>query len=517
MRKLLLSSILIVVAALVFAQTPNQFKYQAVLRNADGTIMVEENVTIIISILKSDLTTSVFDETHTIATSSQGLINLNIGSKEDLSAINWTLDEYFIKVSVNGTVIGTSQLLSVPYALHAKTVENLTETDPEFTAWDKDYTDLTNLPTIPSNVSELTNDAGYLNQDTTLDETEVDAMVANNGYLVSVGLDDAYNIGNTITTDAGPFTVAGTDGIISTGTLDSGSDLTISGEGTRLIWYPKKGAFRAGNVYGPVWDDVNIGYNSAAFGNTTRASGKSSTAMGYGTSASGDYSTAMGYSTTASGYNSIAMGDFTKASGDYSTAMGYSTKAFGERSIAMGSYIAVEGEYSVGIGLNFAAHTVAQDNTLAIMGGFVKIATSHHDANYELSVPDIYVEGTVNANNLSERSDRHLKQNIHPLENGLQKVMQLQGVSFQWKESAINEDGIVNGNNIGVIAQEIEEVLPELVNTDSNGYKSVQYSKISAVLIEAVKELKEQKDKEIEELQEIITELSQRIETLENK
>ena len=127
MKKILLSLIVITVSVFLFAQTPNQFKYQAVLRNTDGTIMAEESVTIIISILKSDLTTSVFEETHNITTTTLGLINLNIGSKEDLSVVDWTLDEYFIEISVNETVIGTNQLLSVPYALHAKTAETISE------------------------------------------------------------------------------------------------------------------------------------------------------------------------------------------------------------------------------------------------------------------------------------------------------------------------------------------------------------------------------------------------------
>ena len=151
MKKVLLSLIGMIACISLFAQTPNQFKYQAVLRNADGTIMAEENVDIIISILKSDLTTSVFNETHSITTTSQGLVNLSIGSIEDLSTVDFSADTYFVEINVNGTVMGTSQLLSVPYALYAKTADSIsdgiTETDPVFGAWDKDYADLINAPT----------------------------------------------------------------------------------------------------------------------------------------------------------------------------------------------------------------------------------------------------------------------------------------------------------------------------------------------------------------------------------
>lgn len=124
----------------IMAQTPNQFKYQAVLRNADGTIMAEESVEVDISILQGTATgTSVFDETHNLTTTAQGLINLNIGSESDLSTVDFSADTYFIKISLNSILMGTSQLLSVPYALQAKTAENV---------FSGSYTDLTDQPTL---------------------------------------------------------------------------------------------------------------------------------------------------------------------------------------------------------------------------------------------------------------------------------------------------------------------------------------------------------------------------------
>ncbi len=91
------------------------------------------------------------------------------------------------------------------------------------------------------------------------------------------------------------------------GSLFTGS-IPAEGRGTRLMWYPGKAAFRAGQVNGTQWDDVNVGFIS--------------TAMGVGTTASGDASTAMGNGTTASGFSSTAMGSGTTASGNHSTAMG---------------------------------------------------------------------------------------------------------------------------------------------------------------------------------------------------
>jgi len=110
----------------IFAQSPNQFKYQAVLRNADGNIIADETVDVDISILQGSTSgISVFDESHNVTTTEQGIININIGSVNNMGDIAWDEDSYFIKITVNGIEMGVSQLLSVPYALFAKTAENV--------------------------------------------------------------------------------------------------------------------------------------------------------------------------------------------------------------------------------------------------------------------------------------------------------------------------------------------------------------------------------------------------------
>ena len=86
---------------------------------------------------------------------------------------------------------------------------------------------------------------------------------------------------------------ATTNGFAVTGAEASG-DIPISGAGTRLMWYPGKAAFRAGDVSGTQWDDANIAVFSTAMGQNPIASGQSSTAMGGATTASGFISTAMG-------------------------------------------------------------------------------------------------------------------------------------------------------------------------------------------------------------------------------
>jgi hypothetical protein len=100
-------------------------------------------------------------------------------------------------------------------------------------------------------------------------------------------------------------------------------------------------------------------------------------------------------------------------------------------------------------------------------------------------------------------SDKRLKENIKPLDNALGKVLKISGVEFDWKELTEEEKKTIHGNeghDIGVIAQEIEEVLPEVVTTRDNGYKAVKYEKIVPLLIEAIKEQQEQINKLEEKL-----------------
>ncbi len=98
-------------------------------------------------------------------------------------------------------------------------------------------------------------------------------------------------------------------------------------------------------------------------------------------------------------------------------------------------------------------------------------------------------------------SDKSLKENIKNIENPLEKISQINGVTFDWTEDYIKQHGgedkyFVRKNDVGVIAQEIEKVLPQVVATRENGIKAVKYDRIVALLIESIKELK----KEIEEL-----------------
>jgi len=87
-------------------------------------------------------------------------------------------------------------------------------------------------------------------------------------------------------------------------------------------------------------------------------------------------------------------------------------------------------------------------------------------------------------------SDKHLKDNIIPISNPIEKLLQIGGYTFEWNK----KQDTYNGQDVGVIAQEIEKVLPEIVEERENGYKAVKYEKIVPLLIEAIKDQQKQID-----------------------
>lgn len=134
MKNLIVCILLFLITSTAFSQSPTSFKYQAIARNSSGAIIANQNISFKISILKGSIGgTSVYTETHNATSNQFGLVNLEIGKGSVVSgtiaAIAWHTDSYFIQVEMDATggtnyiVMGTSQLLSVPYALHATTAD----------------------------------------------------------------------------------------------------------------------------------------------------------------------------------------------------------------------------------------------------------------------------------------------------------------------------------------------------------------------------------------------------------
>jgi hypothetical protein len=401
----------------------------------------------------------------------------------------------------------------------------------------------------------------------------------------------------------------------------------ISGQGTRLMWYPQKAAFRAGWVVNNYWDKDSIGRFSFAANYNTKAKGLASTSMGFSTSALGDESTSMGLSTFAYGEASLSTGYNNFANGTATAVMGRDNIANSDFSMVVGRFndigstgrlfeigkgtadndrsnaltvlingnigigtatpgfplnfpntlgdkislygnngnhygfgiqgsllqihsetfatdiafgygssasfienVRLKGNGNVGIGnsnptrpLSFPAALgekillypgpngetgigvygnelrLHADNTVGKIsfgtqtnaGVYSENALAQRNGVYAFSVlGSLWVNGTTYA------SDERFKQNITTIASPLQKLMQLNGVEYEMKTAEFDTYHFQPGRQMGLLAQNVETVVPEAVN-EKDGYKGVDYARLVPLLIEAIKEQQQQRNKDL--------------------
>ncbi len=313
------------------------------------------------------------------------------------------------------------------------------------------------------------------------------------------------------------------------------------------------------------YNTIASGIGATALGFETTTSGGGSTAMGYNTIASGLYTTAMGQFTTASGIRSTAMGFYTTASGNSSTAMGsyVSTNnnpgsfVYGDISPFAFTNSTASNQFmvrSAGGYVFYSDALMTAANTMAFNNGQLGIGNNSPNAplafanatgrkislydgglnNYyglgvESGQLQIYTDGagakisfgyytagtfaermylnnssgilTVNGTNYP--SDARYKKQISLLQNPIQKIMAIKGVEYFMRTDEFPAKHFDTKLQVGLIAQDVEKVLPQAVQTDSEGYKSVDYAKVVPLLIEGMKE----QQKQIEELKLLVQKL----------
>ncbi len=327
-------------------------------------------------------------------------------------------------------------------------------------------------------------------------------------------------------------------------------------QSARMFFDKSSGAFRAGLANGGQWDSFSVGSASAAFGIRTIASGVTSFAVGYEGQATGNYSVSIGDG-LASGEYSRSLGKSTQATGNYSVAMGFGGLASGTYSTTLGGGSTASGVGSFAAGLNCVALSYGEivlgvnatqsspasaiafspgDRLFVIGNGtgsggavsdaLVMLKNGNTTLNGQLTIDADNVSGTGEpytlpgqdgntstfivtdgngntswtnqvsdltvTNTFTNLSDKRLKHDFKPLIGSAARLQKLNAFNYRWN-SISKQDTVAL--QTGLIAQEVEKIFPELVKTDNEGFKSINYIGLIPHLIEAVKELKRENDR----------------------
>jgi hypothetical protein len=242
MKRLFTLLVTVLITVSIFSQSPEKMSYQAVVRNASGNLVVNSTVGMRIQILQTSETgPAVYVETHSPATNVNGLVTLVIGGGTvvfgTFAGINWANGPYFINVGtdvtggINYTLTGVSQILSVPYALHAKSVASYPEIDPLFSVHPaKSITGV--------NITEW-NSAFSWGNHASFGYAVLPTQAGNNGkYLITNGTYPSWGALATVATNGSYNDLANkptTDG--SETKITAGTGITLTGAGTTASPY----------------------------------------------------------------------------------------------------------------------------------------------------------------------------------------------------------------------------------------------------------------------------------------
>lgn len=429
MNKFLLSSIMLLLSITNVYSNSDYINFQAVIRDSTG-IVPNKQIGLRISLFIDGVTgQQIFREVHHPTTDANGIATIQIGNGQSTLGsykdINWAVGDKFIQVecSINNnsnyTIIGSSQLVSVPLALMAKNIpDSLKYTAGDGIAISSDkmvtnskpdrevtltgsngiaikgkYPNFTIEGSGSSGGGAYTAGDGISISNNKITNTKPDqtiSLTAGNGINIS-GVYPNWTITNTGNGTGGGSGLSAFDStdllIKGANVISSGNcNTALNGSGARMLWFGAQAAFRAGwtgddaanNISHSVWDCDSVGLYSAAFGNSNLAKGFHSFAIGKYNRATGMSAFAAGNKNVVSGLNSASFGSSNILSisasnslvlgtentidAQNSLALGASNYLKGAQSLANGESNEVHGQNSAGIGYGnyiFANSSVA--------------------------------------------------------------------------------------------------------------------------------------------------------------
>jgi hypothetical protein len=424
----------------VQGQVPNRFNFQGVARDAVGKVLVNQLIVLDIYIAPDDpLDTYLYNEVHTITTNPSGTFNITIGSL--------------------GNTGNQGDLLAAQWGTKTYSLQIFLYTNPQANPVDLGKTQLVSVPfSIYSDKANLAKSADLAK--------ESEKWVAE-------------------------FPV------IQTGTANSPS-LPNVGFGNKLIWYPRKAAFRSGSVTGNQWEDGQIGINSFAAGLDVIALGAQSVTLGNGLISKANGGVVLGSFNNNSDNPDGSSNDriFQIGNGLNDANRTNALTILKSGNVGIGSNTTVP-EYRLDVGGRMRVkHTAGQtsgiyfSSTVGDEAAFVGMKTNSEIGFFTGGDWRFWVNEQGNGflnGNIIQTSDRRLKRDFSPVSNSLSKLTNLTGQHYFWKDTAKSQE-----LQTGLIAQEVEQYFPELVTTDDKGFKAVNYIGLIPHLIESVKTLKAQ-------------------------
>lgn len=413
-----------------------------------------------------------------MVTVEEGRYSVLLGSGTTLDGIEFTGDRWLaLHVTGQSEMAPRYRLATSPFSLRAKVADSVASLAPE-------SIDSSSIKNSSLSLLDLSGGGAAVNQvlKWTGDEWQPfdDAIGAGydywsrSGNLVYVGDTlDSVSIGSD--TALAPLYVDGTariTGALVTGASnyqDSSHWLGAIVGGTMHTTYDNY-AFLGGGFYNCARYCTAIvgGNNSCAHGSNSFVGGGVSNFIG----ANGDQS-------------AILAGESNSVNGDYSVAAGYRASVVGD-----GSFVFADNSSS-----SFFESTANWQ--------FLIRASNGVGINTASPSEELDVNGDIRCVSLTQTSDARFKKNVRSIDQPLARLMSLHGVRFDWDQEAESAPNLSDQPQIGLIAQEVEQQFPELVATDNQGYKSVDYGKMTAVLLEAVKELQLQNEKLSERVKEL--------------
>jgi hypothetical protein len=517
MKKLFTLLVMTAMTLVVIAQSPQKMSYQFVVRDAGGVLKANQSVGIKISILQGSASgTVIYTETQTTTTNANGLVSIEIGGGTGFDAINWASGPYYMKTETDPsggtsyTIVGTSQLLSVPYALYSNNAGAATETDPIFVASSAHGitgSNITNWNTAYGwgNHAGLYRPISWVPSWSDVTGKPAFATVATSGSYNDLSNKPTILNSQWITNGSNIYYSAGSVGI---GMAPQDQKLEILG-GTESY------ATFFNNTSGTTteYDGLMIGTraadNSAWFrncengadyfctNNTTRLFIGADGRIGIGTEIPAGILNIKGntnalYPTLllteiVDGYSRLTFKNTVNDTKNWTIA-GWSTGSdnnsrlnfYYDNGVTGTNFMSIDGNGNVGIGTMTPGYKLTVNGTAWCSSG------------------------------AWTGSDIRWKRNIKNLNNSLSDILELNAVSYDLKTDEFPEMGFETGKQIGLIAQDVEKIFPELVRTDNNGYKSVSYEKLSVLLVEGIKEQQKQiqdQQKEIDELKTLVKDL----------